>query len=250
MDVKSVGRTIDLFEAFAKAQLPLSLSEVARALGAPASSCFNLLRALEARGYLYAVRPKRLYPTRKLLETARAIAGSEPWIERLDPFLNRLRNETRETVILGKRQGAGVIYLDVVEGPQTIRYSARAGDLKPLHSSCIGKALLGMLEPDELVELMKNLTLNQVTSATITSREKLYRDLERSQRRGYFLTAGEHVADVMAIGSGVRLDSDVYGIAIAGPMTRMRKNLSAHIASLKAAHSSIVQLSREDERSL
>ena len=52
MDVKTAGRTVDLFEVFAEAKSPLTLSELARALDAPQSSCFNLLRPLEARGSL------------------------------------------------------------------------------------------------------------------------------------------------------------------------------------------------------
>jgi IclR family transcriptional regulator, acetate operon repressor len=245
MDVKSAGRTMELFEAFAKAQTPLSLSEIARALGAPASSCFNLIRALEARGYLYLVEPKRLYPTHRLFEVARTIAAREPWIDLLGPILTRLRDETCETVILGKRQGNGVVYLEVFEGPQTIRYSARAGDLKPLHSSSIGKALLGMLEPADLAELLKHLLLKRVTSATITNRQKLIADLERSRRRGFFMTVGENVPDVTAVAAGLRLNSEVYGIAIAGPMARMRENLGEHVTALKNARDSIAQLSRE-----
>jgi DNA-binding IclR family transcriptional regulator len=244
MDVKSAGRTMGLFEAFARAQTPLSLSEIARSLDAPASSCFNLIRALEARGYLYLVEPKRLYPTHRLFEVARTIAAREPWIDFLEPVLADLRDETRETVILGKRQGDRVIYLEVFEGPQTIRYSARSGDLKPLHSSSIGKALLGTLEPADLSELLKNLPLRQVTKATITNRQKLLADLERSRRRGFFMTVGENVADVTAVAAGLRLDSEAYGIAIAGPMSRMRENLSEHISALKRASASIGELSR------
>lgn len=245
MDVKSAGRTMELFEAFARAQTPLSLSEIARALGAPASSCFNLIRALEARGYLYLVEPKRLYPTHRLFEVAQTIAAREPWIELLQPVLSDLRDDTRETVILGKRQGNRVIYLEVFEGPQTIRYSASAGDLKPLHSSSIGKALLGMLAPADLTELLKHLQLKPVTKATITSRQRLITDLERSRRRGFFMTAGENVTDVTAVAAGLRLNSEEYGIAIAGPMSRMRENLSAHISSLKTASASVAELSRE-----
>ncbi len=37
------------------------------------------------------------------------------------------------------------MYLDVLEGPHTVRYAARIGDFKPLHSSAVGKALLGAL---------------------------------------------------------------------------------------------------------
>ena len=245
MDVKSAGRTIELFEAFAKAQTPLSLSEIARALGAPASSSFNLIRALEARGYLYLVEPKRLYPTHRLFEVARTIAAREPWRDLLEPVLTELRDQTRETVILGKRHGNRVIYLEVFEGPQTIRYTARAGDLKPLHSSSIGKALLGMLERAELTKLLKHLQLKQVTGATIVNRQQLIADLERSRRRGFFMTAGENVPDVLALSVGLRLNPEVYGIAIAGPMSRMREKISEHIPALKMASAAIVELSRE-----
>ena len=236
---------MELFEAFAKAQTPLSLSEIARALGAPASSSFNLIRALEGRGYLYLVEPKRLYPTHRLFEVARTIAAREPWRDLLEPVLTELRDETRETVILGKRHGNRVIYLEVFEGPQTIRYTARAGDLKPLHSSSIGKALLGMLERAELTKLLKQLQLKQVTGATIVNRQQLIADLERSRRRGFFMTAGENVPDVLALSVGLRLNPEVYGIAIAGPMSRMREKLSAHIPALKMASAAIAELSRE-----
>lgn len=243
MDVKTAGRTLDLFETFAKAQTPLSLSELARALKAPPSSCFNLIRALQARGYLYSVQPRRqLYPTRRLFEVASAIIAGEPWIARIEPALTQLRDQTHETVILGKRQGDQVIYLTVIEGPQSIRYSSQAGALKPLHSSSIGKALLGALDPAELTTLLQQLPLPRVTATTITDRNALLADLERGRRRGYFVTMGENVTDVMAIAATVRLDGDIYGIAIAGPIHRMEDNLTKHETALRAACATIIDL--------
>jgi len=38
-------------------------------------------------------------------------------------------------VIFGKRVEDRAVYLDVLEGPHTVRYAARIGDFKPLHSS-------------------------------------------------------------------------------------------------------------------
>jgi len=246
MDVKTAGRTLDVFETFAKAQTPLSLSELARALNAPPSSCFNLIRALQARGYLYSVQPRRqLYPTRRLFEVAKAIVAGEPWMARIEPALTLLRDQTQETVILGKRQGDRVVYLNVIEGPQSIRYTARAGDLKPLHSSSIGKALLGTLDPAELADLLKQLPLERVTEATITDRSALLADLERSRKRGYFMTAGENVADVTAVAATVRLEGDVYGIAIAGPIHRMDDDLMRHVSALTAACATISDMNHE-----
>jgi DNA-binding IclR family transcriptional regulator len=246
MDVKTAGRTLDLFETFAKARTPLSLSELARALNAPPSSCFNLIRALQARGYLYSVQPKRqLYPTRRLFEVAKAIVAGEPWMARIEPVLARLRDQTRETVILGKRQGDRVIYLQVLEGPQSIRYSSQVGALKPLHSSSIGKALLGAFDSPELTELLQQLPLPRVTEATITDRAALLADLEHGRKQGYFVTAGENVADVMAVAATVRLHTDVYGVAIAGPIHRMTDSLTSHVSALTATCTTIADMAQE-----
>jgi DNA-binding IclR family transcriptional regulator len=224
MDVKTAGRMLDLFETFATVQTPLSLSELARALNAPPSSCFNLIRALQARGYLYSLRPRRqLYPTRRLFEVAKAIVGGEPWMARVEPVLTLLRDQTQETVILGKRQGDRVVYLNVIEGPQTIRYTAQAGDLKPLHSSAIGKALLGTLGPAEVADVLKQLPLDRVTEATITDCGTLLADLDRGRKQGHFVTAGENV----------------------GPMHRMTDALTSHVAALKAACATISDMNHE-----
>jgi DNA-binding IclR family transcriptional regulator len=102
-----------------------------------------------------------------------------------------------------------------------------------------------MLERAELTELLKHLQLKQVTAATIVNRKQLIADLERSRRRGFFMTAGENVPDVLALSVGLRLNPDIYGIALAGPMSRMREKLNDHISALKMASAPIAELSRE-----
>lgn len=246
MEVKAAVRTLDLFETFAKMQAPLSLSELARSLAIPPSSCFNLIRTLQGRGYLYSLHPRRqIYPTRRLFEVASAVVAAEPWMGRIEPTLIKLRDQTAETVILGKRQDDQVVYLNVIEGPQSIRYSSHAGALKPLHSSAIGKALLGALEPQALTELLKRLPLSPVTKATLTDRNTLLADLERGRRQGYFVTVGENVADVMAVAATVRLGGDVYGIAIAGPIHRMTEDLTHHVSALKSVCTEISAMTSE-----
>jgi len=231
MDVKTAGRTVELFELFARMQVPMTLSEIARALEAPQSSCFNLLRALEARGYLYSVGGgKRLYPTRKLFDIAEAIAELEPVVPRVVDVLEALRNESQETVIFGARQGNKAIYLSVIEGTQTIRYISRAGELKPLHASTIGKSLLMAMPADERAKLVRKLPLKEKTERTITNPETLLADLEAAHRRGYAMTKGEHVADVMAVGAPIQIDNMVYAVAIAGPMARMKPKADHHAA--------------------
>jgi DNA-binding IclR family transcriptional regulator len=233
--VKSADRTLDVFELFSRERQPLLLTDIARGLDVPLSSCFNLVGALKERGYIYDVGHRReVYPTRKMLGIATITAAHEPWALQLEAKLADLRNTTRETTILGRRQGNEVLYLAVYEGPQSIRYTAYAGDRKPLHSSSIGKALLSALDEEHRDSIVAELHLDKRTKATITNRKALSAALAEAAMRGYAVTRGENVADVMAVAVPVRLGNELYAIAVAGPMHRMELNMENHAQRLMA----------------
>ncbi len=225
--VTAVERLLDIFEAFDKVQKPLSLTDLSEMTNIPKSSCHAIVGTLTARGYLYSLaRPRALYPTRRFFDLARAIHERDPFVERVVPMLERLRDASRETVILGKRQGDAVIYLQVVESPHSIRYSAKPGEFKPLHSSAIGKALIGSLKEPELRALLAGRPLPSVTGATLTDEEALVADILESRRRGYFLTRGENVPDVWAVSAFLSINSETLAVAIAGPRHRMENNVT------------------------
>lgn len=238
MNVKTAGRTLDLFEAFAREGKPMSLSQLARAIDAPVSSCFGIVRTLEARGYLYEVKARAgFYPTRLLFEHARAIASRDPLAERFVPLLEKLRDQTGETVLLSKRLDRQAVYLAVFDGLHSIRYSPKVGEFRPLHASASGKALLGSLEPALRNELLGGMKLPRVTSRTITSRAALEADLEQARARGWYVTHGETVADLMALAVPVAASGEIYSVALAGPMHRMEGALKRYtklLAELRA----------------
>jgi DNA-binding IclR family transcriptional regulator len=233
--VPAAARTLDLLEAFRVARRPLSLSELARLARVPVSTCHGLVRTLEHKGFLYFPSQREAYPTRKLLEMGREIEANDPIAARLTPALEALRDVTGETVILGMRQDNAVIYLLILDSPQIVRYTARAGEFKPLHSSSIGKALLGAMPGTALDDWLRGNELPRVTQHTITSPRRLKRDIEESRARGYYLTRGENVVDVMAIAAPLGAAAGVFGIAIAGPLHRMEAVERTHAAHLQQA---------------
>ena len=174
------------------------------------------------------------YPTRRLWEAADEIRAHDPVVRRLEPALGALRDETDETVVVGARQGGSTTYLLVLEGRQAIRYSARAGERKPLHSSSIGKALLGELAPDALDAWLRAHPLERITANTITSVRRLKDDLDAGRRRGWFATRGENVADVMAVSAPLRGFGAALGVAVAGPVHRMQGREAATAKRLVA----------------
>jgi DNA-binding IclR family transcriptional regulator len=227
-------RALEVFEAFRTARRPLPLSELAQRTGIPVSTCHGVMRALESHGWLYYVNARDAYPTRRLWDTADEIRAHDPVVRRLEPALAALRDETDETVVVGARQGGSVTYLLVLEGRQAIRYSARAGERKPLHSSSIGKALLGELAPDTLDAWLREHALERITANTITSAKRLRADLDAGRQRGWFATRGENVADVMAVSAALRGFGAPLGVAVAGPVHRMQGREAATAKRLVA----------------
>ncbi|MEE8352363.1 MAG: IclR family transcriptional regulator [Rhodospirillales bacterium] len=235
-NVKTAVRTLEAFEAFGRAQRPLTLSELAHAIGAPISSCHGLVATLRNRGYVYSVGNNRqVYPTRRILDVAEAIARNDPLLEITAPVLARLRDDTGETVILGTKEDDAVVYLDVVEGLHTIRYSAKPGEVKPLHSSAIGKAILSSLDEIGMGKILSRVALEKITDTTLTDGDALKGDLKKGRASGVFVTRGENVTDVMGMASLTMPCGQPLAVALAGPIERMNRSFDAHAKLLQQA---------------
>lgn len=241
MGVKTADRTLDVFEAFATAREPLALSELAQRVGMPMSSCFALVRTLQQRGYLYLPTARGgLYPTKKMVELSTAIANHDPLLERIAPVLARVRDETGETAIFSKLQGTQIIYLEVCESQQSIRYIAHAGDFKTLHANSVGKAILGLMSPAERDTLLSNVTFAPLTTRTITSREAFDAELAESARRGWYVSEAESVPDLMGVALALRIGAGYFALSVAGPLSRIRAHAEAHAKVLDAARTAVI----------
>ncbi len=229
---RSADRAIAILEAFEEMRRPMTLRELADYCDIPVSTCHTLVHTLLTRGYLQQIsRRKDLYPTRRLSNLANTIVANDPILERLAPVLARLRDETQETVILGKRQGDQILYLDVLESPQTIRYSSRPGEFKSMVSA-IGKVMLSAMSVADLRTWVAKHPLRKVTANSITSCAELEANLDEGRRLGVFMTVGENVPDVMGMAVPVVVSDELLGIAVAGPTHRMQVNQRAHAALL------------------
>lgn len=241
MSDTSVERAFAILETFERERRPLSMKELADTCHIPTSTCHSLVHMLLKRAYLYQTgRRKDLYPTRRLYDLGATILANDPVLERLEPAMQALRDATRETVILGKRQREGIVYLEVIEGPEVIRYSARPGDTKPLHSTCIGKALLSTMKDEDMRAILAAAPLPRITGTTIIAVDALVADIAEGKSRGCFITRGENVPDVTAMALPIRVNQEFYGLAVAGPSHRMIEREAEIRAALAATHDGLL----------
>lgn len=219
MRVKQIDNALDLFELFSRDRNPLTLTAIAIALAIPKSSAFNIIETLKARGYLHETRRRGgYYPTLRLANVARAIAGDDLLVQRLHPELEALAGETGETVLLATREQNEVVYIDVVESTSPIRYSARIGERRLLHRTSSGKAVL--LSYEKTAQQMALEALRPELTATEFA--QLLEDLKASATRGWTEDPGNTMADVTGFGAPIVVGRWRFGLAIAGPTYRMK----------------------------
>ena len=231
-------RVLDIFEAFARLQKPLTLSQLSNAVGAPVSSCFSIVKTLEESGYLHCVSDrKEWYPTGRMAAHARAIEKGEPLLARFDPILTALRKETDETIILGQASSTwnSILYLKVFESSQAIRYTSEIGAKKPIHSTAIGKAILSSMPEEQRSRIAKSLKFKDITGRTLVDAADLLEDIRKGLDRGYQMTRGENVVDVGALAMPVKFLGRTFGVAVAGPVERLKNHLDAHEKALRGA---------------
>lgn len=233
--VKSSIRTMEFFAVFAESKRPMSLAEVADAMDAPKSSCHELIQTLVHLGYVLVLDGgKTYYPSRRLLHLGQQINGFNPIKVKVENALKRLRDTTGETIFIGRLQGLQAVYTEVFDGTHAVRFTARAGDLKELHVSSLGKALLASLDESERNQLISKLKLTRFNDNTITLKKSLKENLKQCTEQGLYTSIGESLPDVMGIALPIRLQGHLLAVGMAGPVTRMQQHLPVYARALKA----------------
>jgi DNA-binding IclR family transcriptional regulator len=224
---KIVERTLDLVELFAEEKRPLTLSDIARLLKIPISSCHDVLQAMQGRGYLYEIAPRAgYYPTLRLQMLGKLIGDHDPVVARADLLLRSLRDTLDETVLLAKVNGLVATYLLAFEATHPLRFMVRVGEnVRSLHGTSAGKALLGSMDDRDLTSFLKSAKLPALTARTLTNPTDLRADLELSRQRGWYLNDGQSLEGVTTLSACFRWNSAVYIVTVAGPASRMEGRL-------------------------
>ena len=243
MSVKNTLQISQLFEVFAKEKRALTLSELARLLEMPASSCLNLIRTLEMAGYLYEIgRRQGYYPTGRLLKMAQTISANDPVLDRVKPTLQELRDASAETVVLAKFRDEGhVVYLDVLDSPSSIRYTTQPGEVREAYCNSAGRALLSTLEPSELAHALAGIKMQRHTERTLVTPQAVAANLAETQHKGWFSNIGETLPDLAGVAWPFKLGTEYYAISIAGPLYRIEPNIERLASMLRVACTTIEQ---------
>lgn len=219
---RGYGRVVDVLELLTGEAEGLTGTDISRRLGLPKSTVFLLLQhLLDRRVVALDPRTRRYVIGPILVQIAYRVVGGLQFVRVARPHLEELSRETTEDVYLGIRTGTEFIYVDKVEGTQSVRLNLRLGSPRYLHSTAVGKLLLAFGPPGLLGQVVSERGLPVMTPATITDVGRLREELERIRARGYSISDGENVEGVYGLAAPIR---DHTGQVIA----------AVHISALRA----------------
>jgi len=146
-------RGLDVIDVVAAG--PIKLGDLATRLGLTRSTTHRLASALTDRRYLSFVPHSGYSLGPKLLELGFRVRDELDLPRVAAPHLERLALLTEDTVHLGVLDRGRVLYLDKIPGKRRINISSRIGELQPVSSTGLGKALILDLDEDAWLEFFR-----------------------------------------------------------------------------------------------
>jgi DNA-binding IclR family transcriptional regulator len=231
---KSFSRNIEILQFIADAPRPPSLTDILEASDLTRPTLYRVLSALEAE-LLIVQRPEKRYSlgTRLISLARNALANNDiRQIARVD--LERLGDETGETVHLAIPSGTQMMIIDKIESREAVRMASIVGVLVPFHTTGVGKAFLAGLKPQKLSDLINRLPMEQVTSFTTTDPDKLRQKIATAQKDGFVVDDQENENGIVCYGAPIlnARGEPVASVSVSTPSFRLNETRTYYIDPL------------------
>lgn len=223
--VKSVERAFQILERVSLAKNGIGVTELANELKMYKSTIHRVLSTLSHLGYIEQDPETERYKLGyKLLEISSRLLGNLDIRREAMPFLQELADLTNEVVHLVVLNKGEVVYIEKVEGSETIRMHSRVGNRAPVHCTGVGKAILAYLPEDQVREIIRQYGLEPHTPNTLSTLPDLLADLKLIRERGYALDLEENELGITCVAAPIwdHTGAVVASISVSAPTIRMQ----------------------------
>jgi IclR family transcriptional regulator, acetate operon repressor len=212
-----------VLELVASSQEPPRFTDILARSDQPRGTLHRQLSNLVEEGLLSLNRDHTYsLGLRLLMFASKAWAGNQ-FRAIAEPHLRKLHEATGETVHLGVLRGTEVIYLDKVEGRQSVRMYSQIGNASPAYCTGVGKAALSALPDEKLREIAKAIKFRRFTSTTIMTPEALIAEARAIRECGNAYDREEHEPGIRCVAAPIHSAdrSFVAAVSVTGPAYRV-----------------------------
>jgi DNA-binding IclR family transcriptional regulator len=235
MSEESIGRTsiqviermMQLLDALAEHQDPVALKDLARDTKLHPSTAHRILNDLVACRLVDRTDPGLYRLGMRLLELGNLVKARLNVRDAALELMRKLHRLTGQTVNLSVRQGDEIVYVDRAYSERSGMQVVRAiGGRAPLHLTSTGKLFLANETPENLKLYSERTALRGTTLNSLTTLEKLEKELMLVRTEGFARDNEELEMGVRCMAAGIYDDSSklIAGLSISAPADRIQED--------------------------
>jgi DNA-binding IclR family transcriptional regulator len=187
---RGLDRAIMILEYLREAKQPVSIGEIARGLGAPRSSVYEIVNTfVDADVLAYAGAGSAVYFGPKLYLYGELYFASRPLLRRAHDEVIRLAQVTGETTQFCALVGNKYSVIHMQPGSQIFRISSDVGALTPIPWTASGRLLLGYLTDEEIRALVPEEDF-RLPDGRLIPIDSFCAEVREAVRSGFAITSG------------------------------------------------------------
>ncbi|GAA1627688.1 MULTISPECIES: IclR family transcriptional regulator [Brevibacterium] len=218
---QSIDRAAEILSLVVKADDPISFTEVVEATELARSTVSRLLSALERNGLVERNAEGHFRGGSLFATYASRFDRVEALVAAADPILQRLSEETGETVNLAVPSSNAVVQIAQVDSTYVLGATNWVDVKVPSHASALGKVMFAF----RAIPVPTG-RLERLTPRTLGSRKELLADLAEVRDRGFAIVHEEFEPGLDALAAPVLGTDDqvIAAVGISGPTMRIAEH--------------------------
>ncbi|MDA4894466.1 MULTISPECIES: IclR family transcriptional regulator [Microbacterium] len=209
--IGSVQRALRLVDIVANSPRPIPVKLLAQATGLTPGTTYNLVRTLIHEGYL-ATEPDGLVLGARFPAFQDAAPARGVFLAQVRAALRQVAEDVGATAYLSRFDDGEVHLVDIVDVDHDPRVELWVGMQDGAHATALGKQILSVLPQDERMDYLARHPLAELTPRTISDRERLLEQLERSRR--WTVERGEYALGFTCLAVPVLAPGIIASLAI------------------------------------
>lgn len=241
--VPNLERALVIMEYLSDKPEGCGVTGLSERLGYSKNSVFRIAKTLTMYGYLDETDKTYTIST-KLLAVGYTALGEVNIIEKAFDIMRELRDQAKETVLIGTLVGLHGVVLEQVPSSYEIKFMIDVGHVFLPHTAAPGKAILAFLPDEEKKRIVHNMQYKRFNRRTITGPAAMLRYLQGVRETGYAVDRAERIEGLHGVACPVfnHWGYPVASIWVTGPSFRMPVGDFPRLGKLVMKHARRISL--------
>ncbi|MCR5137382.1 MAG: helix-turn-helix domain-containing protein [Oscillospiraceae bacterium] len=202
--IESVRKTLKLLALMAQQGGSLTVTQIADMLDCSVSSANRFLQTLLLENFARKNPETNRYElTYRMYALGASNVAHDPSMEKLIPIAHAVSQKYDVSVNINGVEGENAILLFRVTRFHNKDLDFFSGEMAPVYCTSSGKAILSLMEPEELEPILEKLQFRAFQNESV-SIEQLREELRIARQNGYAVCQEEYVSGVFSFSLPVR----------------------------------------------